>query len=259
MVDRILFIFNVVFFCAFLFFLYLLGIFNFFNLVDFIILNRYFIATFIVSVCVFNLVYSKFLYSRLYSIFNSVDNTYTFLRLKVIRKTLKSVFDISLLLKITLIKQDKKSFDDIYLYLKDTKLSSKTIIELYAMCVSFREQEKAYSLIMNHVHSKNKWVRYCVALHAIVDEEYEKLRNEIDFLKKYLLKRDSIFKIYFYYLIKKSNLGHHLIEEKRLEIRNKYFKRKDRLNIEHTKLLGSSLFFIVFYYIYDISKKDIFY
>ncbi|WP_024655437.1 hypothetical protein [Borrelia hispanica] len=259
MVDRILFIFNILFFCFFLYFIYFLEIFNFSSFLYFIIFYRYFILYFIVFVFAFNILYSKFLYSRLYFILNGIENTYTFLRLKIIRKTLKSVFDISILLKMTLIKQDKKAFDDIYLYLKDTKMSNKTIIELYAICVSFREQEKACSLIMNHVENRNKWVRYCVSLHAIVDEDYEKLNNEINFLKKFFLKGDLIFTIYFYYLLKKSKLKRHLVEEKRLEIRNRYLKCKDRLNIKHTKLLGSNLFFIVFYYIYDISKKDIFY
>nr|WP_255315111.1 hypothetical protein [Borrelia miyamotoi] len=49
-----------------------------------------------------------------------------------------------------------------------------------------------------------------------------------------------------------------LIEEYRLKIRDKYFKYEEQLNAKHTKLLNSNLFFVVFYYIFDFSKKDIF-
>nr|WP_246938339.1 hypothetical protein [Borrelia coriaceae] len=195
----------------------------------------------------------------MYFILNGVDHAYTFLKLKVMRKTLKSVFDISLLLKIILIKQDKKSLDEIYFYLKDTKMSDKTIVELYSICISFREKEKASSLIVNYTGSKNKWIRYCVVLNIIADEDYEKLNNEINFLKTFFLRRDPIFTIYFYYILKRSNLEYQLIEKNRLGIRNKYLRYKDRLNFKHTRLLNSNLFFVVFYYIYDISKKDIFY
>ncbi|AAX16884.1 hypothetical protein BH0373 [Borrelia hermsii DAH] len=259
MVDRILFIFNIVFFGIFLCFIYLLEILKFSNFLDFIVLHAQVLLTFIIFIFIFNIVYSKLLYSRLYFILNGVEHTYTFLKLKMIRKTLKSVFDISLLLKIILIKQDKKSLDEIYFYLKDTKMSNKTIIELYSICISFREKEKASSLIVNHAGSENKWIRYCVALNTISDKEYGKLIDEINFLKKYFLRGDPIFTLYFYYVLRKSNLEYQLIEKNRLEIRGKYFKYKDRLNVKHTKLLNSNLFFIVFYYIYDISKKDIFY
>ncbi|AHH08342.1 Hypothetical protein BAN_0078001 [Borrelia anserina BA2] len=118
MVYKILFIFNIMFFGAFLCCFYLLEILRFSNFLDFILLNFYIILTFIVFIFVFNFFYSEFLYSRLYFIFNDVDHTYTFLTLKVIRKTLKSVFDIFLLLKIILIKQDKNSLDKIYFYLE---------------------------------------------------------------------------------------------------------------------------------------------
>ncbi|ANF33852.1 hypothetical protein A7978_01815 [Borrelia turicatae] len=259
MVDRILFIFNIIFFVAFLYFVYLLEIFKFSNFLDFIFLHCSFILTFIVFIFIFNIVYSKFLYSRLYFMLNGIEHTYTFLKLKILRKTLKSIFDISLLLKIILIKQDKKSLDEIYFYLKDTKMSNKTIIELYSICISFREKEKASGLIANHAYSKNKWLRYCVALNTIADEDYEKLSNEINFLKRYFLRGDPIFTVYFYYVLKRSNLEYQLVEKNRLEIRDKYFKYKDRLNVKHTRLLNSNLFFVVFYYIYDISKKDIFY
>ncbi|WP_025399704.1 hypothetical protein [Borrelia hermsii] len=259
MVERILFIFNIMFFAVFLYFVYLLEILKFSNFLDFIVLYAHVLLIFILIIFIFNIVYSKFLYSRLYFILNGVEHTYTFLKLKMIRKRLKSVFDISLLLKIILIKQDKKSLDEIYFYLKDTKMSIKTIIELYSICISFRERGKASSLIVNHAGSENKWIRYCVALNAIADKEYGKLIEEINFLKKYFLRGDPIFTLYFYYVLRKSNLEYQLIEKNRFEIRDKYFKYKDRLNVKHTKLLNSNLFFIVFYYIYDISKKDIFY
>ncbi|AHE62699.1 hypothetical protein [Borrelia parkeri] len=259
MVDRILFIFNIIFLVAFLYFVYLLEIFKFSNFLDFIFLHYSFILTFIVFIFIFNIVYSKFLYSRLYFMLNDIEHTYTFLKLKMLRKTLKSVFDISLLLKIILIKQDKNSLDEIYFYLKDTKMSNKTIIELYSICISFREKEKASGLIANHEYSQNKWLRYCVALNTIADEDYEKLSNEINLLKRYFLRGDLIFTVYFYYILKRSNLEYQLVEKNRLEIRDKYFKYKDRLNVKHTRLLNSNLFFVVFYYIYDISKKDIFY
>ncbi|QBK63258.1 hypothetical protein EZU68_02425 [Borrelia miyamotoi] len=258
MVDRILLIFNIIFFCAFLFFMYLLGNLKFSNFLDFLFLHFYVILALILFIVIFNTIYYRFLYSRLYFIFNGIEDTYIFLKLKIIRKTLKSVFDISLLLKIILVKQDKKSLDELFFYLKDAKLNNKTIVELYSVFISLRERKKASSLIVNYRDSKNRWVRYCVALNAISDEECGKLSNEIDFLKKFFLRFDPIFTVYFYYLLKSSNLECRLIEEYRLKIRDKYFKYEEQLNAKHTKLLNSNLFFVVFYYIFDFSKKDIF-
>ncbi|AHH08341.1 Hypothetical protein BAN_0078000 [Borrelia anserina BA2] len=126
--------------------------------------------------------------------------------------------------------------------LKDIKMSNKTIAELYSMCISFREKEKASNLILNCTDSKDKWIRYCVGLNAIAEKEYAKLSDEISFLKNHFL-RDPVFTVYFYYIFKKSNLGCLLIKENRLKIRDKYFKYKDRLNINHTRLLNSNLFF----------------
>nr|WP_255315112.1 hypothetical protein [Borrelia miyamotoi] len=185
MVDRILLIFNIIFFCAFLFFMYLLGNLKFSNFLDFLFLHFYVILALILFIVIFNTIYYRFLYSRLYFIFNGIEDTYIFLKLKIIRKTLKSVFDISLLLKIILVKQDKKSLDELFFYLKDAKLNNKTIVELYSVFISLRERKKASSLIVNYRDSKNRWVRYCVALNAISDEECGKLSNEIDFLKKF--------------------------------------------------------------------------
>ena len=247
MVDRILLIFNILFFCAFLVFVYFLESFKFAHFLDFILF-----------VFVFNTVYNRFLYSRLNFIFNGIEDTYIFLKLKVIRKTLKSVFDISLLLKIILIKQDKKGLDELFFYLKNIRISNKTIVELYSILISLRDKDKASSLIVDYKESKNRWVRYCLALNLIDNREFGKLNNEIDFLKKYFLRSDPISTIYFHYILENSNLGYQLIEKDRLKIRDKYFKYTERLNSKHTKLLKSNLFFVVFYYIYDISKKDIF-
>ncbi|WP_221037312.1 hypothetical protein [Borrelia sp. HM] len=258
MVDRILLIFNILFCCAFLVFVYFLESFKFAYFLNFIFFNFHFILAFILSVFIFNTVYIRFLYSRLYFIFNGVDDTYIFLKLKIMRKTLKSVFDISLILKIILIKQDKKTLNELFFYLKNIKISNKTIVELYSIFISLRDKEKAASLIVDYKENKNRWVRYCVALNLIANGEFVKLNNEIDFLKKYFLRSDPIFTIYFHYILKNSNLGYQLIEKDRLKIRDKYFKYTERLNAKHTKLLKSNLFFVVFYYIYDISKKDIF-
>ncbi|WP_174220841.1 hypothetical protein [Borrelia turcica] len=258
MVDRILLIFNIMFVGFFLCLIFFLEILKYSSVLEFIFLHSYFILGFILLVFAFNIFYSKLLYSRLYFVFNGVENTYTFLKLKIIRRRLRSVFDISLLLKMILIKQDKKSLDEVYFYLKDNKISNKTIVELYSVLISFREKEKASSLILKYTSSKNRWVKYCIALSMISFEEYEKLDKILDFLKKYFLK-EPIFTIYYYYILKRSNVGSYLTETSKLEIRDKYFKYKDKLNTKHTKLLGSNLFFVVFYYIYDSSKKDIFY
>ncbi|AWG42755.1 hypothetical protein CR532_01900 [Candidatus Borreliella tachyglossi] len=254
MIDRILLIFNIMFFGCFI---YLLEILKFSSVIDFLHLHAHIILTFIFFVFVFNIFYSRFLYSRLYFVLNGVEDTYIFLKLKLMRKRLKSVFDISVLLKIVLLKQDKKSLDEIYFYLKDNKISNKTIVELYSVLISFREKEKAASLIFKYTNSKNMWLRYCVALSMISFKEYEKLSREIDYLKGYF-SRDPIYKMYYYYLLQRSNLDSHLIEQTRLDIRSQYFKHKNRLNIKHVKLLNSNLFFVVFYYIYDSSRKDIF-
>ncbi|WP_182117262.1 hypothetical protein [Borrelia sp. A-FGy1] len=258
MVNIILFIFNVMFVGFFLCLVFFLEILKYSNVLEFVLFSSYFILGFILFLIAFNIFYSKLLYSRLYFVFNGIDNTYIFLKLKIIRRKLKSVFDISLLLKIILIKQDKKSLDEVYFYLKDNNISNKTIVELYSVLISFREKEKASSLILKYAKSKDRWIKYCVALSMISFEEYEKLGKIIFFLKKYFL-REPIFTIYYFYILKKSNVVSYLIETSKFRIRDKYFKYKDKLNIKHTKLLGSNLFFVVFYYIYDSSKKDIFY
>ncbi len=49
-----------------------------------------------------------------------------------------------------------------------------------------------------------------------------------------------------------------LLESRKIEIRDRYYKFKNRIDSKHTKLLSSNLFFVVFYYIYDFSKKDVF-
>ncbi|WKC57931.1 hypothetical protein [Borrelia sp. P9F1] len=258
MVDKILLIFNVMFVGSFVCLIFFLEILKYLSVLGFILFHFHVILGFVLFVFVFNLFYSRFLYSRLYFVFNGVENTYTFLKLKIIRKRLKSVFDISLCLKMILIKQDKKSLDEIYFYLKDSKISNKTIVELYAVLISFREKEKASSLILKYEGSRNRWVEYCVGLSMISFEEYEKLGKVLDLLRRYFL-RGPIFTIYYYYVLKRANVAPSLIEASKLEIRNKYFKYKDKLNIKHARLLRSNLFFVVFYYIYDSSKKDIFY
>ncbi|UGQ16058.1 hypothetical protein [Borrelia sp. RT5S] len=258
MVDRILLIFNVMFAGFFVYLIFFLEILKYLSVLDFMLFHSHVILGFVLFMLIFNIFYSKFLYSRLYFVFNGVENTYTFLKLKIIRKRLRSVFDISLCLKMILIKQDKKSLDEIYFYLKDSKISNKTIVELYSVLISFREKEKASSLILKYAGSRDRWVEYCVALSMISFEEYEKLSKALDLLRRYCL-REPIFTIYYYYVLKRSNVEPCLIESSKLEIRDKYFKYKDKLNTKHAKLLGSNLFFVVFYYIYDSSKKDIFY
>ncbi|UER67551.1 hypothetical protein LKV13_01860 [Borrelia sp. BU AG58] len=258
MVDRVLLIFNVMFVGFFVCLIFFLEILKYLSLLDFILFHFHVILGFILLMFIFNIFYSKFLYSRLYFVFNGVDSTYAFLKLKILRKRLKSVFDISLCLKMILIRQDKKSLDEIYLYLKDSKISNKTIVELYSVLISFREKEKASSLILKYASSRNRWVEYCVALSMISFKEYEKLSETLDLLKKFFLK-EPIFTIYYYYALKRSNAGPNLIETVKLDIRDKYFKYRDKLNAKHAKLLGSNLFFVVFYYIYDSAKKDIFY
>ncbi len=89
-------------------------------------------------------------------------------------------------------------------------------------------------------------------------EEHLKLKELVNFLDKFFLKND-IFTIYFYYLLRKSSMSFDLLESRKIEIRDRYYKFKNRIDSKHTKLLSSNLFFVVFYYIYDFSKKDVFY
>ncbi|WPM05942.1 hypothetical protein QIA41_02445 [Borreliella sinica] len=255
MVEKIRLGFNIVFLGLFVYFLTIL---RFQMELSFILLNYHFIIIYFLLVIIFNVIYSRYLFSRLYFILNGMEDTFTFLKLKMVRKKLKSVFEISILLRFILIKQDKKSLDELYFYLKDNKLRCKTIIELYSVLISFREKEKASSLILNYKHSKNKWVKYCEALSMVSFEEYLKLEELVIFLDKFFLKND-IFTIYFYYLLQKSKISFDLLESKKIKIRNRYYKFKNKIDSKHTRLLSSNLFFVVFYYIYDFSKKDIFY
>ncbi|WKC78848.1 hypothetical protein QIA30_02375 [Borreliella turdi] len=255
MVEKIRLGFNIVFFGLFIYFLAIL---RFQMKLSFILFNYQFIVIYFLLVVVFNVIYSQYFSSRLYFILNGIEDTFTFLKLKMVRKKLKSVFEISILLRLILIKQDKKSLDELYLYLKDNKLKHKTIVELYSVLISFREKEKASSLILNHKSNRNKWVKYCEALSMLSFEEHLKLKELVNFLSKFFLKND-IFTIYFYYLLRKSKISFDLLEIRKIEIRNRYFKFKNRIDSKHTRLLSSNLFFVVFYYIYDFSKKDVFY
>ncbi len=251
MVEKIRLGFNIIFLGLFIYFLAIL---RFQMKLSFILFNYQFIVVYFLLVIVFNVIYSQYFFPRLYFILNGMEDTFTFLKLKMVRKKLKSVFEISILLRFILIKQDKKSLDELYFYLKDTRLRHKTIIELYSVLISFREKEKASSLILNYKYSRNKWVKYCEALSMLSFEEHSKLKELVNFLDKFFLKND-IFTIYFYYLLRKSKTSFDLLESKKIEIRNRYYKFKNRIDSKHTKLLGSNLFFVVFYYIYDFSKK----
>ncbi|MBB6042876.1 hypothetical protein QIA34_02390 [Borreliella yangtzensis] len=255
MVEKIRLGFNIIFLGLFVYFLTIL---RFQMELSFILFNYQFIVIYFLLVLVFNVIYSRYFSPRLYFILNGMEDTFTFLKLKMVRKKLKSVFEISILLRFILIKQDKKSLDELYFYLKDNKLRHKTIIELYSVLISFREKEKASSLILNYKSSRNKWVKYCEALSMLSFEEHLKLKELVNFLDKFFLKND-IFTLYFYYLLRKSRISFDLLESKKIEIRNRYYKFKNRIDSNHTRLLGSNLFFVVFYYIYDFSKKDVFY
>ncbi|AAU07225.1 MULTISPECIES: hypothetical protein [Borreliella] len=255
MVEKIRLGFNIIFLGLFIYFLAIL---RFQMNLSFILFNYQFIVIYFLLVIVFNIIYSQHFSSRLYFILNGMEDTFTFLKLKMVRKKLKSVFEISILLRFILIKQDKKSLDELYFYLKDNRLRHKTIIELYSVLISFREKEKASSLILNYKWSRNKWVKYCEALSMLSFEEHLKLKELVNFLDKFFLKND-IFTIYFYYLLRKSSMSFDLLESRKIEIRDRYYKFKNRIDSKHTKLLSSNLFFVVFYYIYDFSKKDVFY
>ncbi len=56
-------------------------------------------------------------------------------------------------------------------------------------------------------------------------EEHLKLKELVNFLDKFFLKND-IFTIYFYYLLRKSSMSFDLLESRKIEIRDRYYKFK---------------------------------
>lgn len=103
MVEKIRLGFNIIFLGLFVYFLAIL---RFQMNLSFILFNYQFIVIYLLLVIVFNIIYSQYFSSRLYFILNGMEDTFTFLKLKMVRKKLKSVFEISILLRFILIKQE---------------------------------------------------------------------------------------------------------------------------------------------------------
>ncbi len=89
-------------------------------------------------------------------------------------------------------------------------------------------------------------------------EEYLKLKELVNFLDKFFLKND-IFTLYFYYLLRKSKTSFDLLESRKTEIRNRYYKFKNRIDSKHTRLLSSNFIFCLFFIIFMIFLKKMFF